>query len=124
MAATLLGLAGSFGIAADQTGVIIESQSETTRSERKYLRTRQGERSGMAAYDDSVEFRITGAVPSATPFAGKINASFTASNAIALTHANGTGGSVVCYEVSTEANQEEFKTIEISGEALPYLTIA
>lgn len=120
MSATLLGTAGVFGLGADQTGLIIESQSETTRAERKFLRTRQGARSGMAQYDDSVEFRITGAVPAASAFDGKIGAAFTASNALALTHAQGSGTQAVLYEVQTDANIEEFKTMEISGEALPH----
>jgi len=119
MSATLLSTVGNFGVAADETGMIIESVSQESRSEMAYTRTRQGARQGLACYDESVLLRHRGLMAT-TGFSGKLAAALTLANTAALTHLNAaSGGKTVCMGVTRERTIEGFETIEVASEALP-----
>jgi hypothetical protein len=120
MSATLLSTVGNFGVAADETGMIIESVSQESRSEMAYTRTRQGARQGLSCYDESVLLRHRGLMASTAGFSSKLAAALTLANAAATTHINATStGKTVLMSVSRERLIEGFETLEIASEFLP-----
>jgi hypothetical protein len=119
MSATLLSTVGVFGVAADETGMIIESVSQESRGEMVYTRTRQGARQGLALYDESILMRHRGLMASTAPFSSKLAAVLTLANAAGGTHLNVTGGKAVCMSVTRERQIEGFETLEVASEQLP-----
>lgn len=120
MSATLLSTVGNFGVAADETGMIIETVSQESRSEMVYTRTRQGARQGLSSYDESVLLRHRGLMAITSGFSSKLAASLTLQNAGAITHLQATTvGKTVLMGVTRERAIEGFETLEISSELLP-----
>jgi hypothetical protein len=123
MAANLIGVVGSWGIAAAETsiGIIIEGLDETTRNEKKYLKDIVGQRMGRSEYDESIEIKLSGKLPSSTPFSTKLGANIALTNAIASNslYNNNTGRTVV-NEVKRTRSNEDWSGVEVDVEMLPF----
>ena len=82
MAAQLLGTVGKWGIASDETGIIITDLSFDFSNQEKPVLSREGEIIGMALYQQKVEIKLSGLVAKDSPFNGTIGTALTMANAI------------------------------------------
>jgi hypothetical protein len=123
MSANLIGTVGSWGIAAAETslGIIIEGIDETTRNEKNYLKNVSGERMGRSDFDESIEVKLSGKLTSSAPFTTKLGANITLANTIVSNslYNNNTGRTVV-NEVKRTASNEDWRSIEVDIEILPF----
>lgn len=118
---SLIGTVGVHGIAADETGLIIESIDDTVKKQSNYLKNRVGNRVGRADYDHSIEISIKGQLTAAAPWAQKVSAALTVVNAIAtgsLPTGAGTGQTLID-EVARTRAREDWNSISVSAEMLP-----
>jgi len=123
MGATLLGNTGNFGLAADETGFIVEANSHESRNEKVYTRTRQGDRQGVSYYDESIVIQTNGLMASSSAFSTKIAASWTLANAASTAHLQAAGSGTTILESVTLGRQVDgFQTLELAGEYLPRCT--
>lgn len=124
MPATLIGTVGIHGIAADETGLIIESLDDTSKKQSNFQKNRIGERVGRADYDESMEIEISGSITAAGGFSQKLSAAWTLTNTIAATFLNASSaGKTLIDEVKRTRKNEEWNKITISGEMLPFFPI-
>lgn len=125
MAANLISATGDWGIDSAETniGVIIEGIEETTRNEKNYQRDEQGQRTGRADYDESIEVKLSGKLTSSSPFTTQLGANITLDNTITSNslQTNSTGLTVVD-EVKRTAGNEDWKGVEVDIEVLPFFS--
>lgn len=125
MAANLISATGSWGIASAETniGIIIEGIEETTRNEKNYQRDEVGQRTGRADYDESIEVKLSGKLTSSSPFTTKLGANITLANTItANSLQTNSAGLTVVDEVKRTSSNEDWKTVEVDIEILPFFS--
>lgn len=118
---SLIGTVGIHGIAADETGLIIESLDDTTKKQSNYQKNRVGNRVGRADYDHSIEITFKGQVTATAGFAQKVSAELTLTNALTagfLPAGAGTGKTLID-EVSRTQAREDWVGISVNAELLP-----
>ena len=117
----LLGTVGVHGIAADETGLIIESLDDTTKKQSNFQKNRVGNRVGRADYDHSIEITAKGQITASTPWTQKVSAEVTLANAIGVNHLpTGAGtGLTLIDEVSRTRAREDWIGLSFSAEMLP-----
>ena len=71
MAATLIGTVGLWGIASDETGLIIHKLDDVSRNEKNFLKDKAGCRIGRSDYDESMEIEIEGKLTATSPWSQK-----------------------------------------------------
>ena len=121
MAATLVGTVGVHGIAADETGMVINGLDDTSKMQSNFLKNKVGERVGVADYDESIEITIKGALTSLTPWSQKLSAVLTIANTISAAHLNAaTAGKTLVREVQRTRANEDWQGISVTAEMLPY----
>jgi hypothetical protein len=123
MAATELGTVGIWGIGADETGILITDHSFDFSDSEKLVLDRSGEIIGMGLYQPKIECKISGLVPSASAFSGKIAAALTLANAIPDHAQASSGGSTILRTLSRSANNEDWEKIELGAVHYASLTI-
>jgi hypothetical protein len=123
MSANLIGTVGAWGIPAAETsiGIIIEGIDETTRNEKNYLKDIYGQRMGRSDFDESIEVKLSGKITSATPFTTKLGANITLANTIVSNSLfNNNTGRTVVNEVKRGYANEDWRTVEVDIEILPF----
>lgn len=123
MGATLIGTTGAWGIASDETGVIVSALDFDFVNKEKATLTRQGETQGFVFYDEMVNISLKGEVPTATPFSGTLTGTLTLANAVP-NHLKGgvTGGSVIIKSgLKRSLAYEDFQKIEIPAQYVPLI---
>lgn len=121
MAATQFGI-GKWGIGADETGIIIQNISYNYSQDKKEVRNRTGDVAGISYYNERVEVKLQGVIPTTSAFSGSIAATLTLAVGNAIPdHLKGTvtGGSLIVEEVSREQSAEDYETIEVSATYYP-----
>ena len=123
MGATLIGITGVWGIANDQTGIIISDYSLDYSNNEKPCLNRSGEPTGFAFWGEKVDIKVSGLVPVTAPFSGKIGAVLVLGNAMpAHLQSTITGGTTILKQVSRSANNEDFEKIDLSATHHPFVT--
>lgn len=121
MAATLIGTVGIHGIAADETGLIIQALEDTSKVQKNWMKDRVGQRVGRADYDESMEIEMKGRITAATGWSQKLSAVWTLTNTIAATFLNSVlTGKTLIDEVKRSRANEDWNELSISGEMLPF----
>ena len=123
MAATELGTHGVWGIAADQTGILITDHSFDFSDQEKLVLNRSGEIIGMGTYQEKIECKVSGLIPASAPFSGKISAAITLANAIPAHAQNTTGGSTILRTLSRSSNNEDWEKIDLGAIHYPFITL-
>src|SRR5687768_14307281 len=106
MAATQFGT-GKFGIGADETGIIIQNISYSFSQEKKAIKGRTGDTVGISYFDEKVEVKLQGVIPTTSAFSGTLATALTLTNTM-VDHLKGatTGGSLLIEEISREVGAE------------------
>lgn len=121
MPATLIGTVGVHGIAADETGLIIQKLDDASKNQKNFLKNRVGERVGRADFDESIEIEIMGCMTAASPWTQKLSAVLTITNTIALNHlVTVLTGKTLINEVKRSRKNDDWNEISVSAEMLPF----
>lgn len=114
---------GSWGIGADETGIIIESISHNYSTEMKTIKNRTGNTSGVTYYDEKVKISLDGKVPSTSPFSGTIASSLTLGNSLSSYLKGGVSGGLTIVEgITIDLNQEDYKSFKLEATFYPNIT--
>ena len=121
MAATL-GITGNWGIANEQTGVLIsELAFEYTQQEKTVLNP-SGEIQGISFYQPKVEIKISGLISKTSAFSGKLATVLVLANAIPA-HLTPTGGTTIITQISRSLANEDFEKIDITATHYPFVVV-
>lgn len=127
MSEILEGTVGIWGITSAETaqGIIIETIEENSRSEKNYIRDNKGCRVGRSEYDESVEVSIAAEVLAGDSFDQKLGAELTLTNTISLANLNAVGpGKTLINDFKRKRGREEWETVTVEAEVLPYFPAA
>lgn len=121
MPATLIGTVGIHGIAADETGMIINKLEDTSKNQKNYMKNRVGERVGRSDFDESIEIEIGGCITAVSPWTQKLSAVLTLANSIAANHlVSVLTGKTMIDEVKRSRKNDDWNEISVSAEMLPF----
>jgi hypothetical protein len=121
MAATL-GITGNWGIANEQTGILIsELAFEYTQQEKTVLNP-SGEIQGISFYQPKVEIKISGLISKTSAFSGKLATVLVLANAIPA-HLTPTGGTTIITQISRSLANEDFEKIDITATHYPFVVV-
>lgn len=123
MPATLLGTTGNFGIPQDEAGVIINDYSLDYSHQEKPVLNKSGDIIGMAMYQEVCDVKFSGLVPATSPFATKLAAALTVTNAIPDHLQGGVTGTTILHGVGRASNNEDFEKIDVEAKHYPLLTV-
>ena len=123
MAATSLGTTGNWGIAADESGIIITDLAFAYSHQEKTVLDKAGEVIGAAFYRGTVDVKISGLVAKTSAFSGKIGAALTLANTMPA-HLQASGGTTVLQQVTRSLNCEDFEKIDIAATHYPAIASA
>ena len=121
MPATLIGLVGLWGIAADETGLIIDKLDDNSRNEKNFMKDRVGCRVGRSDYDESIEITIGGKITATSGWSQKLSGELALTNTISsgyLQTAN--TGQTLIDDVNRSRANEDWVKLEIKAEMLPF----
>ena len=111
---------GVFGIAAQQTGFLLDSVSNDYSQDSKTVKNITGDDTGESYYNERIEISLDGYAPSTSAFSG------TLASAISLAtapddHLIGavTGGTYVVTGVTRSSTSEDFKRIAVKAKYSP-----
>jgi hypothetical protein len=113
---------GTFGIAAQQTGFLLDSVSNDYSQDSKTVKNITGDDTGESYYNERIEISLDGYAPSSSPFSG------TLASAISLAtapddHLIGavTGGTYVVTGVTRSSTSEDFRRIAVKAKYAPLI---
>jgi len=111
---------GSFGIAAQQTGFLLDSVSDDYAQDSKTVKNITGDDTGEAYYNERIEISLDGYAPSSSPFSGTLASAITLATAPA-DHLIGavTGGTYVVTGVTRSSTSEDFRRIAAKAKYSP-----
>jgi hypothetical protein len=111
---------GSFGIAAQQTGFLLDSVSDDYSQDSKTVKNITGDDTGEAYYNERIEISLDGYVPSTSPFAGTLASAISLATAPA-DHLSGavTGGTYIVTGVTRSSTSEDFRRIAVKAKYSP-----
>ena len=119
MSATLVGTTGTWGIASDETGLIIETLDfDQKLGGEKAVKNKTGDTIGLSMYDKQYDVAMKGLATSAGGFSGTIAGTLTVSN----TAPAGYAGASVIKSIKKSLNIEDFVRFEIGGTVYGYGT--
>jgi hypothetical protein len=111
---------GLFGIAAQQTGFLLDSVSNDYAQDSKTVKNISGDDTGEAYYNERIEISLDGYAPSSSAFSG------TLASAISLAttpddHLIGavTGGTYVITGVTRSSTSEDYRRISVKAKYSP-----
>lgn len=123
MAATLIGTTGVWGIASDETGLLIENLDFDFKDKEKAVLNKAGETLGYSFYDEMVECSLKGLATSSSAFAGKLTANLSLANAIpAHLQSAVTGGRNLIRSVKKSLAIEDFVKFDIGSRYCPLIS--
>lgn len=106
---------GRWGIANDETGILIQSITHAYSQDQKTLKNRTGNDVGVVFYNEKVKIDLKGKVPKTSPFSGTIAASTTLGNALSGYLKGGvTGGLTLIDTINLEYNIEDYNDFNMS----------
>jgi len=111
---------GVFGIAAQQTGFLLDSVSNDYAQDSKTVKNITGDDTGESYYNERIEISLDGYAPSSSAFSG------TLASAISLAtapddHLIGavTGGTYVVTGVTRSSTSEDFRRVAVKAKYSP-----
>jgi hypothetical protein len=123
MPATTIGTgSGNWGVAANETGIIMSGFDLDTQASTKELPDREGCAVGLAVYNEKIAISISGYVMASTTPTQKVGSVITLTNTVALTHLQATTGKIVCENVKRARANEDFERIDITATLYPLIT--
>ena len=111
-----------WGIAAAETGIILDSISHNTSDSEKLLLGVDGSPVAISLYGEKMEGTMSGYIPGSTPFSGTIATALT----LVTTPADYLKGSAsaltICRTVGSTSTTEDYRKLEISFVNYPGIT--
>lgn len=124
--ATLLGATnGVFGIEAQQTGFLTDSQSWAYSDEVKMVKNITGDDTGESHYNEKVEISLSGFLPSSSAFAGTLASSLTLVT-VPTDHLIGSisAGMTIIQTISRTNSSEDYQKVELTAKYSPTIVSA
>ena len=116
---------GSWGIDADQTGMIIETISYDFKDLSKEVKNRTGNTTGVTKYDEKVTISLKGKVPKTGIFSGTLATSLTLGNTLTAFNflkGGATTGLNIIDGITIDMAQEDYKGITINATNYPNIS--
>jgi len=116
---------GVFGIAAQQTGFLLDSTTDDYTQQSKYVRNITGDRTGSSDYDEAIEGTLDGFLPSSSAFSGTLSSALSLATTPA-DHLIGsvTGGVTRVMGVTRSSTSEDYRRISVKWEYSPTILSA
>lgn len=120
MATSFGSVTGVFGIAAQQTGFLLDSVSHDFAQDSKQVKNITGDDTGESYYNERIDISLDGFEPTATPFSGTLASAITLATA-PTDHLIGavTGGTYVVQGVTRSSTSEDFRRIAVKAKYSP-----
>lgn len=122
----LMGLTGIHGIAADETGIVLDGLEDVTKAKNNPFINRVGNEVGGVDYNHMMEISLKGRYTLDTPWAQKVSAQLVLTNSIPITHlpTGYTAGQTRIGDVKRSRKSEGWQEIDISARLLPFYAAA
>jgi hypothetical protein len=116
--------AGAFGITAE-SGILIQNISFNEKQDKKEVRGTSGDVVGITYYNETIEVKMQGILPTTSAFSTTLAATLVLANSLP-DHLKGatTGGSLIVEEVNITYSNEGYKEIEVSAVYYPSIASA
>jgi hypothetical protein len=122
MATQFASTAATFGIPAQQTGFLLDSQSWSYSNDSKVVRDIDGDTQAKAYYDERIEITLGGFVPATTSFAGTLAATIALATTPADYLIGSAGANIIVESITRTHSVEDFQRIELGGIYHPALS--
>jgi hypothetical protein len=111
---------GVFGIAAQQTGFLLDSVSDDYTQDSKTVKNITGDDTGESYYNERIEISLDGFAPSSSAFSGTLASAIVLATAPA-DHLIGavTGGTYVVTGVTRSSTSEDYRRIAVKAKYSP-----
>jgi len=111
---------GLFGIAAQQTGFLLDSVSDDDAQDSKPAKNISGDDTGEAYYNERIEISLDGYAPSTSAFSGTLASAISLATAPA-DHLIGavTGGTYIITGVTRSSTSEDYRRISVKAKYSP-----
>ena len=111
---------GVFGIAAQQTGFLLDSVSHDFSQDSKTVKNISGDDTGESYFNERIEISLEGFVPSTGAFSGTLASAISLATA-PTDHLIGavTGGTYVITGVTRSSSSEDFQRISVKAKYSP-----
>jgi hypothetical protein len=111
---------GVFGIAAQQTGFLLDSVSDDYSQDSKTVKNISGDDTGESYYNERIEGSLEGYIPSTSAFSGTLASALTLATAPA-DHLIGavTGGTYVVTGLTRSSTSEDYRRISVKYKYSP-----
>ena len=124
MSATTIGTgSGNFGVAANETGIIMSGYDQDSQASTKELPDRTGCAVGLSVYNEKNVLSISGYVMASTTPTMVVGDVLTLTNTVALTHLQATTGVVICENVKRARANEDFERIDVTATCYPLIAV-
>ena len=120
MATSFGTVTGSFGIAAQQTGFLLDSVSDDYMQDSKTVKNITGDDTGESYYNEKIEGTLDGWIPSTAAFSGTLASAISLATAPA-DHLIGavTGGTYIVTGLTRSSSSEDYKRISVKYKYSP-----
>jgi hypothetical protein len=119
--ATQFGTAAPFGIAAAETGIILDSISYGYEHEMKQIRNVGGDTTGKSYYDERITVSMSGFLPTSSPFSTTLAAAITLVTAPTDLLIGSVGTTTICESITLSSTSEDYRRIEVSATNHPLI---
>jgi hypothetical protein len=111
---------GLFGIAAQQTGFLLDSTSDDYMQDSKTVKNITGDDTGESYYNEKIEGTLDGWIPSTAAFSGTLASAISLATAPA-DHLIGavTGGTYIVTGLTRSSSSEEYRRISVKYKYSP-----
>ena len=111
---------GLFGIAAQQTGFLLDSVADDYSQDSKTVKNISGDDTGESYYNERIEGTLDGYIPSTSAFSGTLASALTLATAPA-DHLIGavTGGTYVVTGLTRSSTSEDYRRISVKYKYSP-----
>jgi hypothetical protein len=111
---------GVFGIAAQQTGFLLDSVSNDYAQDSKTVKNITGDDTGESYYNERIEVSLDGFIPSSSAFSGTLASAISLATAPA-DHLIGavTGGTYVVTGLTRSSSSEDYRRISVKYKYSP-----
>jgi hypothetical protein len=111
---------GSFGIATQQTGFLLDSVSDDYSQDSKTVKNITGDDTGESYYNERIEGSLEGYIPSTSAFSGTLASALILATAPA-DHLIGavTGGTYVVTGITRSSTSEDYRRISVKYKYSP-----
>jgi len=111
---------GLFGIAAQQTGFLLDSVSDDYTQDSKTVKNITGDDTGESYYNERIEISLDGFAPSSSAFSGTLASAIVLATAPAEHLAGAvTGGTYVVTGVTRSSTSEDYRRIAVKAKYSP-----